>query len=164
MKNLFFLGALILFLASCTNVNFVSPQPEYIDALTEIPEKYHGEFVDQSGVTYIVDDNTVTVCDKDTIEMELGDTLIIKERGNFLFLNTLENNIYTLCAIKYNEYLNYTNLQIYFPKIIDNAYLFDILEKNGDWHITYLIDNVSVNQMSVLLKEAPVDMSLIRLK
>ena len=35
-----FLVSLVLFLASCTNVNFVSPQPEFLEALSEIPEKY----------------------------------------------------------------------------------------------------------------------------
>jgi len=148
------MGATILLLAACTNVNFVSPQPEYIDALTEIPKKYHGEFVDEDGLSYIVEDSTITVCDEDTLEMELGEALIIKKRGNYLFLNFLEvGYTYSMCAIKYNEYLNYTNATIYHPNIRDNAYLFNVIEKDSSFmHRTYLIDNVSVNQMSVLLK------------
>ena len=62
MKNLFFLAALMLFLAACTNVNFVNPQPEFVDALTEIHERYHGEFLIRR------DDNDTHTVTRNTID------------------------------------------------------------------------------------------------
>ena len=84
MKNLVFFGALALFLASCTNVSFVNPQPNFLEPLTEIPEKYHGiyEFEDST-----INMDSYLVTDSSIGDMVLGDNLIVKQRGNYFFLN-----------------------------------------------------------------------------
>lgn len=45
IRKLIFLSAVVLTMASCTNVAFVKPQPEGIKALTEIPENLQGTYV-----------------------------------------------------------------------------------------------------------------------
>jgi hypothetical protein len=173
MKNLVFLGALVLFFASCGNVVFVSPQPEYIDALTEIPEKYHGiyEFEDST-----IDSESYLVTDSSVGDMVLGDNLIVKQRGNYFYLNLFDENAYVVYVVKFIQALNYENIEMLFPNITDqNAYLFNILnieeikayDDQDQFMFTsrpdYLIDKVSVNQMRVLLHQ-PISDDIVKLK
>ena len=172
MKNLVLFGTLVLFLASCTNVVFVSPQPEYIDALTEIPEKYHGiyEFEDST-----INKDSYLVTDSSVGEFVLGDNLIVKQIGSYFYLNFFEENAYAVYVVKITHALNYENIEISFPNITDeNAYLFNILNieeikaYDKDQFMfksrpDYLIDKVSVNQMRVLLHQ-PISDDIVKLK
>ena len=173
MKNLVLFGTLVLFLASCTNVVFVSPQPEYIDALTDIPEKYHGiyEFEDST-----INKDSYLVTDSSVGEFVLGDSLIVKQRGSYFYLNFFEENAYTVYVVRITHALNYENIEMLFPNIYDeNAYLFNILSieeiktyEDKDKSMLksrpdYLIDKVSVNQMSVLLHQ-PISDDIVKLK
>ena len=45
MRNLIVLLFATLLFASCSNVAFKEPQPEFLEPLTEIPEKFQGVFV-----------------------------------------------------------------------------------------------------------------------
>ena len=150
MRKLFFLGVLLLFLVACTNVHFVSPQPEFVDALTEIPEKYRGEFrID--GDTHIVTRNTV-----DGISI-IDDSIVVKERGNFFYINILdEYGYYELRIIRLIKYLNYEDITLYAPHLYDRNYtgesqenLFNIFSREGKGEEPVL-DNVTVNQLSIL--------------
>ena len=173
MKNLVFFGALALFLASCTNVSFVNPQPNFLEPLTEIPEKYHGmyEFEDST-----INMDSYLVTDSSIGDMVLGDNLIVKQRGNYFFLNFFEENAYTVYVVRITHALNYENIEMLFPNITDeNAYLFNILNieeikayEDKDKSMLksrpdYLIDKVSVNQMNVLLHN-PISDDIVRLK
>ena len=77
MKNLLFSSIALLFMASCGDkVNFLSPQPENVAALTEIPNEYHGEFrID--GDTHIVTMSTI-----DGISI-IDDSVVVKKRGSY---------------------------------------------------------------------------------
>ena len=167
MRNLVFFGALALFLASCTNVSFVNPQPNFLEPLTEIPEKYHGiyEFEDSNinSESYLVTDSSIG-------DMVLGDNLIVKQRGNYFFLNFFEENAYTVYVVRITHALNYENIEMLFPNIYDeNAYLFNILnleeiktfDEEKDQKLfslkqrpDYIIDDVSVNQLNLLVNSS----------
>ena len=109
MKNLFFLIALVLFLASCTNVNFVNPQPEFTEALSEIPERYHGSFLIDSD-THVVTINTI-----DGMSI-IDDSIVVKERGNYFYINTInDNGYYELIIIQLIKSLNYEDIAMYIP-------------------------------------------------
>jgi hypothetical protein len=75
MRKLIFFIAVVLTLASCTNVSFVKPQPEGVKALTEIPENLQGTYIFND--TIIVTSNTIG-------EDTLGKNLIVKKEGIFI--------------------------------------------------------------------------------
>jgi len=156
MKNLFFLVALVLFLASCTNVNFVSPQPEFLEALSEIPEKYHGSFMD-------LKDKDTCVVTIDAIDgMSINtDSFVVKARGNYLYINILDDvkETYTLYVFQSIHYLNYEKIYAIFPNITEEkSHLFNVID---DWMVWekryYLLDNVTVNQFNLLVNSVSVD-------
>ena len=120
MRKLFFLSALVLTMASCTNVAFVKPQPEGIKALTEIPENLQG--------TYVINDSIIVkanIIGEDT----LGKTLVVKKRGNFYYLNFKEEDVYELTVVKVVQCLNYEKIEMFHPKISeDNQDKFKVIE------------------------------------
>lgn len=149
MKNLFFLGSLILFLASCTNVNFISPQPEFVDALTEIPEKYHGEFlIDTHNKTHIVTSNTI-----DGISI-INDSLVVKEKGNYFYVNIKnDSGYYELSIICLTKFLNYESISLFDPVLdnnMDQLKLFNVVKGNQETHDEIVLYNITVNQLSIL--------------
>ena len=157
MKNLFFLVALVLFLASCTNVNFVSPQPEFLEALSEIPEKYHGSFMD-------LKDKDTCVVTIDAIDgMSINtDSFVVKARGNYLYINILDDvkETYTLYVFQSIHYLNYEKIYAIFPNITEEkSHLFNVID---EWNCNYgkqcyLLDNVTVSQFNLLVNSVSVD-------
>ena len=167
MKNLFFLSFLILLLASCTNVHFVSPQPEFVDALTEIPEKYHGEFLIESDENdvHIVTGNTI-----DGINISTDSGLVVKERGNYFYVNIMDDEgYYILRIIRLIKYLNYEDITLYAPHLYERNYtretqsnLFNIVSRVGK-NKDPVLDNVTVNQLSILTKSTNAQ-EIVRLK
>jgi hypothetical protein len=172
MKNLIFLCALVFVLSSCSNVVFVSPQPEYIDALTEIPEKYHGiyEFEDST-----INTDSYLVTDSSVGDMVLGDNLIVKQIGNYFFLNFFEENEYLVYVVKIIQILDYEDIEMSFLNITDeNAYLFNILNleeiktfDDKDQFMfksrpDYLLNDVSVNQLNLLINSSEEKARLLR--
>ena len=168
MKNLFFLGAIVLFLAACTNVNFVSPQPEFVDALTVIPEKYHGEFL----IAKDWDKHTHTITSSTINGISISsDSLVVKERGNYFYINTMnDNGYYELRIIKLIKFLNYEDITLYAPHIYERDYtrekqakLFNVVSRVGDDEDDPVLDNVTVNQLSILTNSSS-NMKALRLK
>ena len=168
MRKLILLSALILFLASCTNVHFVSPQPEFVDALTEIPEKYHGEFLigsaQEKSNVHIVTGNTI-----DGINIST-DSLVVKERGNYFYVNIMDDEgYYILRIIRLIKYLNYEDITLYAPHLYERNYtretqsnLFNIISRVGK-NEDPVLDNVTVNQLSILTKSTNTQ-EIVRLK
>lgn len=154
MRQLFFIGFFLLFLVSCTNVHFVSPQPEFVDALTEIPEKYHGEFLIGSDKD---DDHVVTKNTIDGINISTDSLVVVKERGNYFYINIMdEDGYYELRIIRLIKYLNYEDITLYTPYLYERNYtresqenLFDIVSRVGR-NEDPVLDNVTVNQLSIL--------------
>ena len=95
MRNLIFTSIVLLFMTSCveSDINFLSPQPEFVDALIEIPKEYHGEFrID--GDTHVVTRNSV-----DGISI-IDDSIVVKERGSYFYVNTInKNGFYNLVIV-----------------------------------------------------------------
>ena len=162
MKNIFVVSAVLLCFASCTNVTFVNPQPEGIGELTEIPENLQGIYAFTDSI--IVTSNTI---DGDT----LGENLIVKKRGNFYYLNFLEDSVYSLTVVKVVKFLSFEDFEVFHPKISDdNKEIFNVVDvrlKNygyGEGSEEYIVDNVSVYQLSKMLSSAEGEGKLIRIK
>ena len=161
MKNFIFLSAMLLCFASCTNVLFVDPQPEGIGELTEIPENLQGVYA-------YTDSITVT---SNTINGEvLGENLVVKKRGNFYYLNFLEDNVYSLTVVKVVKCLDYEDFEIFHPKISDdNKDIFNVVEVKSKTYETvdsreYIVDDVTVVQLNKMLSKDEDDVNFIRIK
>jgi|TARA_B100000795_G_C22539755_1_gene338358 hypothetical protein len=154
MKNLFFLTVLFFSLASCTNVSFVSPQPEFLEPLSEIPEKFRGSFFlnDKPKDVSVVTNNTIEGVSIDS------DSLIVKARGNYLYVNILsERNNYELYIFKAVFYLNYEKIYVICPNIEkEKLHLFNVIDEFEDFFTkqSFLLNNVNVNQFNLLVNSA----------
>ena len=171
ISTLFFVT--ILF-SSCfgPNVRFIESQPESLEELTSIPEKFQGTFVIHKD-TIEVTDCTIS---GDTIN---SNTLVVKGWGNYLFVNSLENGVYKLGCAKVVNAWNYEELSLEYFLIDPWKDMSDDLPKEEfetaakeklDQMIAdennpivgidstesfYLIlDNVSINQFQSLLNHA----------
>ena len=171
ITNLFLLA--ILF-TSCfdPNVKFKDPQPESLEELSSIPEKFQGIFV--------IDKDTIEVKDVtingDTINSE---TLVVKGWGNYLFVNSLEDGVYKLGCAKVVKFWNNEELSLEyfiidpFVKVLSDDLSkeeYDIAAKEQlDQMIAdqnnpivgvdstegyFILDNVSLNQFQSLLNNA----------
>ena len=170
ISTLFFIAILS---SSCfgPNVRFIESQPESLEKLTSIPEKFQG--------TFVIDKDTIEVTDRtisgDTIN---SNTLVVKGWGNYLFVNSLENGVYKLGCAKVVNAWNYEELSLEYFLIDPWKDMSDDLPKEEfetaakeklnqmiadennpivgiDSIERYLIlDNVSVNQFQSLLNHA----------
>ena len=158
MRKLIFFIAVVLPLASCTNVSFVKPQPEGVKALTEIPENLKGTYIFND--TIIVTSNTIG-------EDTLGKNLIVKKRGNFHYLNYIEDDsLYSLTVVKVVKCLSFEDFEVFHPKIIvDNKDIFNVLDvKLNLGSEEYVVDDVSVVQLSKMLSKDEDAYKLLRIK
>jgi len=167
ISTLFFIAILS---SSCfgPNVRFIESQPESLEELTSIPEKFQG--------TFVIDKDTIEVTDRtisgDTIN---SNTLVVKGWGNYLFVNSLENGVYKLGCAKVVNAWNYEELSLEYFLIDPWKDMSDDLPKEEfetaakeklnqmiadennpivgiDSTERYLIlDNVSINQFQSLL-------------
>jgi hypothetical protein len=98
-------------MASCGDkVNFLSPQPENIDALTEIPNEYHGEFI-IDGDTHIITMSTI-----DGISI-IDDSVVVKKRGSYFYVNRMnKKGFYDLVIIRRVKFLNHESIYLYIPQ------------------------------------------------
>jgi hypothetical protein len=142
-------------------VLFVNPQPEGIGELTEIPENLQGIYAFTDSI--IVTSNTIG-------EDTLGKSLIVKKRGNFYYLNFLEDSVYSLTVVKVVKCLSFEDFEIFHPKITDdNKDIFNIVEVKTKTYGSvdskeYIVDNVSVSQLSKMLSKDEDGDKLIRIK
>ena len=161
IRKLIFLSAVVLTMASCTNVAFVKPQPEGIKALTEIPENLQG--------TYVINDSIIVKANA-IGEDTLGKTLVVKKRGNFYYLNFKEEEVYELTVVKVVQCLNYEKIEMFHPKISDdNQDKFKVIEVKSKAFGTeevkeYIVDNVSITQLSKMLSKDKNNLELTRIK
>jgi len=170
ISTLFFIAILS---SSCfgPDVRFIESQPESLEELTSIPEKFQG--------TFVIDKDTIEVTDRtisgDTIN---SNTLVVKGWGNYLFVNSLENGVYKLGCAKVVNAWNYEELSLEYFLIDPWKDMSDDLQKEEfetaakekldqmiadennpivgiDSTERYLIlDNVSINQFQSLLNHA----------
>ena len=170
MRYLFLLCGLVLFLFSCSNVIFVHSQPEGVESLNKIPDRLHGMYVFEdssfNSESYVVTDSSVG-------DMVLGDNLIVKQRGNYFYLNLSGDNEYALYVVRITQFLH-EDIEISFLNITnENAHLFNILnleeirafdkqDVSFKQKPDYLIDDVSVNQLNLLLNSSKNKQRLLR--
>ena len=161
IRKLIFLSAVVLTMVSCTNVAFVKPQPEGIKALTEIPENLQG--------TYVINDSIIVKANA-IGEDTLGKTLVVKKRGNFYYLNFKQEEVYELTVVKVVQCLNYEKIEMFHPKISDdNQDKFKVIEVKSKTYGTeevkeYIVDNVSITQLSKMLSKDKNNFKLTRIK
>ena len=176
MKKLVYtLLTILIILSSCTNtdVRFVKAQPESLEKSSFIPNKFQGVF--------IIDKDTIVVTDYtingDTIN---SDSLIVKNWGNYLFVNSLEDGVYKLGCAKLINSWGSENISLEYFVISDDI-LSDpneelsssererlwlreinqmIIDKENpiigldSTNGYFIFDNVSVNQFQALLNNA----------
>ena len=187
MKNykLFISLISLLFFVSCletSNVRFVTPQPELLNPLEIIPEKFQGTFVINKD-TIVVTDYTV---DGGTIN---SDSLIVKGWGNYLFVNQLDvpkgsdTAFYLLACAKVVNMWNNEEIRLHLFKIDFESQLDDFVLKTDtaglledeallllSQYITsnppndnfvgltegldYILDNVSLNEFQTMLNKS----------
>jgi len=153
MKNLIVLLFATLLFASCSNVAFKKPQPEFLEPLTEIPEKFQGVFVvPEIDSTKCIVSNLMIADDS----INNGE-FVIKSWGNYLFINEKrDNDTYDLTIGKAVRFLNYETLSIHYINLDSNQIqLFNIVatEKRGPGLSSnlYILENVNRNQFQNLL-------------
>ena len=126
MNNLFFSVVLLLFITSCgiDEVNFLIPQPESLDPLTEIPNEYHGEFT-VDGDTHIVTMNSI-----DGISI-VDDSVVVKKRGSYFYVNRInKKGFYDLVIIRRVNFLNHESISLYIPQFSEPSYYSFYLDMN----------------------------------
>ena len=153
MRNFIILLFAILLFASCSNVAFKKPQPEFLEPLTEIPEKFQGVFVvPEIDSTKCIVSNLMIADDS----INNGE-FVIKSWGNYLFINEKrDNDTYDLTIGKAVRFLNYETLSIHYINLDSNQIqLFNIVatEKRGLGLSSnlYILENVNRNQFQNLL-------------
>ena len=153
MRNFIILLFAILLFASCSNVAFKKPQPEFLEPLTEIPEKFQGVFVvPEIDSTKCIVSNLMIADDS----INNGE-FVIKSWGNYLFINEKrDNDTYDLTIGKAVRFLNYETLSIHYINLDSNQIqLFNIVatEKRGPvvYSNLYILENVNQNQFQNLL-------------
>ena len=81
---------IVVFFTSCTEIYYPAPQPEFAEELTEIPEKFQGEFwrvnsimndtiIDSKGIFYVIHPS-----ERDFIRNISGSIVSIKGKDNFI--------------------------------------------------------------------------------
>jgi hypothetical protein len=112
MKNLLYLLALTLLLASCDQVIFPEPQPKKAKVLKEIPEEMWGFYLDQNEDTLIVYSHSFYYSESGLVGPEyvyLSDSVVLKYYYDRYFLNT---------RITINEQYYYIT---YIVELLDNG-------------------------------------------
>ena len=159
MRKLIFLSAVLLCFSSCTNISFVSPQPEFLEPLSNIPEKYQGNFI-WIGANTDEDVNIITATTINGISI-FSDSLVVKTRGNYFYMNILDDKgNYELYVYKVVRYLDYEKIYAFIPSVKkEQVHLFNVID---DWSCNngkqcYLLDNLNVNQFNLLVNSAAAD-------
>lgn len=159
---LYKLFGLMLFFASCSNVEFICPQPEFLPPLARIPEKFQGEYVipELDSTHYVLSDYFI---DNDSIDSK---KLVLKSWGNFLFINEIqENGNFMLTIIKQVSQFNWEKVTVLIVRLDENKFVgLDIAATRYEKMDTiYTLQHVSVNQFQYLLNNAA-KLNVLRIK
>jgi len=153
---------LILLLTSCygPEFRFIKPQPEHLDELNAIPEKFQGVFVVQNDTIEV----TKYTINEDTIGQE---NLIVKGWGDYIFVNALEDGLYKFTFGKAVSSWNNEELSLnYFTSDVFNIEegysIEELLIANQRYPIIdvdsangyFILNNVSINNFQQLLNNA----------
>lgn len=166
MKKIMLPIIIAVFFTSCTEIYYPAPQPEFAKELTEIPEKFQGEFwrvgaiMNDSSIDssfYVVTENQIKADGKVVFDSE---NTVFKSWLNYLFLNQKEDSLiesdFWGCIIIHTNGLKGENEKITYKQIntenVDWS-SFDLADTDeGNSHI--YIQNLSTTQFHYLLKKA----------
>jgi hypothetical protein len=118
MKNykLLVLITLVTFLSSCSelsDVRFISPQPDFLERLTSIPQRFQG--------TFLIDKDTIQVTEYTIDGCTINsDSLIVKGWGNYLFVNQIQESYYSLTCAKAVNVWNNEKITLQYFSIADD--------------------------------------------
>ena len=135
-----FLAGLLFTSCNHSDIRFINPQPIYLEPLSSIPLKFQGTFVINKD-TIEVTDYTI---DGDTINT---DALVVKGWGNYLFVNQLDEDYYSLTCAKLVSVWNVQEITLHRFEILDGL-VDDFLAKNDTTNLSELeIDNMFVQML-----------------
>ncbi len=106
MRNILFTSLLVIIFASCTNIYFTSPQPEFAENLSSIPDGFQGTFYsdyqkDSASTDSLIYHVTDVTINGDTINTT---NLVVRSWGNYLFVNTQdEEGVWDLMIVNRNN-------------------------------------------------------------
>lgn len=124
MKNYKLLVVIVVaFCSSCSeisDVRFISPQPDFLERLNNIPQEFQG--------TFLIDKDTIQVTeytiDGHTIN---SDSLIVKGWGNYLFVNQIEEGYYSFTCAKVVNAWNNEKITLHYFSIVNDIENFEKL-------------------------------------
>ena len=165
MKKIMLPIIIAVFFTSCTEIYYPAPQPEFAKELTEIPEKFQGEFWRVNSIMNdTIIDSSFYVVTENQIKLNEGtwdsENTVFKSWLNYLFLNQKEDSLiesdFWGCIIIHTNGLKGENERITYKQIntenVDWS-SFDLADTDeGNSHI--YIQNLSTTQFHYLLKRA----------
>ena len=165
MKKIMLPIIIAVFFTSCTEIYYPAPQPEFAKELTEIPEKFQGEFWRVNSIMNdTIIDSSFYVVTENQIKLNEGtwdsENTVFKSWLNYLFLNQKEDSLiesdFWGCIIIHTNGLKGENEKITYKQIntenVDWS-SFDLADTDeGNSHI--YIQNLSTTQFHYLLKKA----------
>ena len=165
MKKIMLPIIIAVFFTSCTEIYYPAPQPEFAKELTEIPEKFQGEFWRVNSIMNdTIIDSSFYVVTENQIKLNEGtwdsENTVFKSWLNYLFLNQKEDSLiesdFWGCIIIHTNGLKGENERITYKQIkkenVDWS-SFDLADTDeGNSHI--YIQNLSTTQFHYLLKKA----------
>tara|TARA_A100001037_G_C15058179_1_gene593417 strand:- start:708 stop:1214 length:507 start_codon:yes stop_codon:yes gene_type:complete len=164
--KLLFISILIV---SCTNVQFVDSQPEFLERLSEIPEKFQGTFIEVSvdTTTYVV--TATSILEDGKVQFKMDSTMEVKGHGNTLYLNTNGSHGFECHRVTLVRSFNYEKINLSSINIV-NAQMelknikYESIEKSDEsnQHI-FIIKDINYNQLQKLF-EGSSKQELIRIK
>ena len=150
-------------------VDFLKPQPEFVDPLMEIPQQYHGEFIIDED-THIVTNNMI-----DGVNI-INDSVVVKERGSYFYVNRInKNGFYNLVIVRRVSFLEYESILLYVPEFnLSQLNMYNYLTINSNINSTenilatndtldYVLKDITVNQLSILTNSSK-QYKVVRLK
>ena len=154
MNHLFYLFILTVLCTACgPNVAFVNPQPIFLDNLQEIPNEYHGEFLD---LKYPEEDPIKIT--KNSIEISgiSLDSFVVKSQGNYLYFNILNpDGYFELYITRISSLAGQENVQLIAPSIdSEELKYFDLkfIKYNDDEIEDYILGDLNINQLNLYRK------------
>ena len=179
MKNYKFLGViLVVIFSSCSeisDVRFISPQPDFLERLNSIPQKFQGKF--------LIDKDTIQLTDYTIDGYTINsDSLIVKGWGNYLFVNQIEQGYYSFTCAKVVNAWNNEKITLHYFSIADDmeylakqrgftidpttpdAELIEFLIANSSLDIIkydtmiekFIIDKLTTNQFQQMLNKSEI--------
>ena len=138
MKNLLPIFILIIFYG-CQDQNiykFKHPQPQILKSSEKINSNFIG--------TFVINKDTVICTEKSINNKQIDSNLIIKNWGNYMFINEKINNHYNLSVAKISKFINNEEIYLIYPGSKKIDFKIDSIIKKEDELIASKIDSINL--------------------